>query len=78
MKTPYSRSYFPPAPILTVRLAVPEEPPRLGPHQGWLTRAQTGRLFQRRFSRSWGCRGSTPRMRGRIWAPTGIAFGFTK
>lgn len=28
----YSQDYYPPAPVLRVSLAVPEEPPRLGPY----------------------------------------------
>jgi len=33
MKTPYSRSYFPPAPVVSVRLTLPEESPRPEFHQ---------------------------------------------
>ncbi len=32
MKTPYSRDYYPPAPVLPVSLAAIDESPRLGPH----------------------------------------------
>ena len=31
MKTPYSQAYFPPAPVLMISLAVPEEASRFGP-----------------------------------------------
>lgn len=30
MKTPYSQDYFPPAPVLLVNLAAPEESPQIG------------------------------------------------
>ena len=49
MKTPYSRGYFPPAPILTVRLAVPEEPPRLGPHQALVDTGADGTFVPTAF-----------------------------
>ncbi len=32
MKTSYSQNYFPPAPMLLIRLAVPEEAPQIGPY----------------------------------------------
>jgi predicted aspartyl protease len=31
MKTPYSQDYFPPAPVMAVRLAAPDHAPQIGP-----------------------------------------------
>lgn len=49
MKTPYSRSYFPPAPILTVRLAVPEESAQLGPYQALVDTGADGTFVPTAF-----------------------------
>jgi len=49
MKTPYSRKYFPPAPILSVSLAVPEGAPQLGPHIALVDTGADGTFVPTRF-----------------------------
>ncbi len=42
MKLPYSRHYQPPAPVLKVSLAVPDESPQLGPYQALIDTGADG------------------------------------
>lgn len=42
MKAPYSRDYTPPAPVLQVSLAVPDESPQLGPYPGLVDTGSDG------------------------------------
>lgn len=49
MKTPYSHTYFPPAPILSVSLAAPEERPHLGPYPALIDTGADGTFVPTSF-----------------------------
>ncbi len=49
MKTPFSRHYFPPAPVLQVSLAAPEESPQLGPREALVDTGADGTFIPTSF-----------------------------
>ena len=49
MKTPFSRTYVPPAPVLAVSLASPDESPQVGPTQALIDTGADGTFVPTSF-----------------------------
>ena len=49
MKTPYSQDYFPPAPVLSVSVAAPEETPQIGPYPALIDTGADGTFVPTSF-----------------------------
>ncbi len=49
MKTAYSKDYFPPAPVLLIRLAIPEGSPQIGPYPALIDTGADGTFIPTPF-----------------------------